>query len=356
MLEHALAALFEEQASESPPSPQASLPAAVRQGRIRLRRHRTVNVLAPVLAVAAVLAIAVTGVLAGPTPVPPAQRGVPGPTPAKVLPLRVAFGWLPAGFSPYSAYVDADESGIFATRPGEKVAVVVKVSAYRRGVCEIQPSKLVCDDKGTSTWPLAGSAPDVRGRSAYWASYAGEVFQYAPGSWAVVSAGTHATDAAVALHLRVGSVVRPVRYLTQLTGSWPGLGMEYATGLYVGTVLTGTQWELGGPGYQVRSSPPGPHGPIEIDVYKPTRGFCTTSPPGTPAIINGYRVTTWKSAAGDLHGVPFQAATTLCAALDGKDIQITVTGTNRGVTATSIFAHMKLFGSDPADWTTKPIG
>jgi hypothetical protein len=93
--------------------------------------------------------------------------------------------------------------------------------------------------------------------------------------------------------------------------------------------------------------------------HEPTRrpaSFPGNGDPGTPAIINGYRVTTWKSAAGDQDGVPFSAGSTLCAALDGNDIQISVTATRRDVTATSIFAHLKLFGPDPADWTTKPIG
>jgi DNA-directed RNA polymerase specialized sigma24 family protein len=357
MLEHALAELFEQQASENPPRTCASVAAATRQGRTRRRRRVAISVAAPVLAAAAVLAIAVTGVLAGPAPVPPAQQDGPGHAlparPAKILRVTGVPDWLPPGTTLRGVVADSDSSGIDAFGPAGSLLE----TTYRRHLCSLQESKLSCPGPGSVAFTLAltGPAPDIDGRPAYWGANTGEAFEYAPGSWAVSVGPTRADDTAVLRHLVFGRTVQPVRYLAQLTGSWPGLGILSVIASPVHGVLGASQWFIGGPRFHVAATATSmAGGAVEISVYKATPGFCAGVKPDATAVINGIRVALWNEEAGKLHGVPYPAGQTLCAAADGEDIQIDVTGTQPGVT--SLFAHLKLLGPDPADWTTRPIG
>lgn len=70
MLEHDLIELFDHQASEDQPPPGTSIATATRDGRTRRRRRRAVNIGAPLLAVITVLAVALSGTLLAPPPVP----------------------------------------------------------------------------------------------------------------------------------------------------------------------------------------------------------------------------------------------------------------------------------------------
>jgi hypothetical protein len=359
MLEHALAELFEEQASENPPPTHASVIAATREGRTRRRHRAVISITAPVLAAAAVLAIALTGVLAGPAPVAPAQHGGPGHAlPARILRLTAMPGWLPSGaalkavvVTPHASYLS-----IFG-RGGEQ-----QVSLYRRGWCSLRASKLTCpNDNPTVTaspfvLTLTGPAPAIDGRAAYWGRPDGgtnqtdEAFLIAPGNWVVATFPSRADDTAVIQHLIIGRTVPPVRYLAQLTGTWPGLGLLYLTASYSRGMLAAGQWVLGAPGFPV-SFPP-----VQISVSRAVPGYCNGATGGMRSVINGIQVTIWPQPAGESHGVRSPAGQTLCAAAAGQDIQIDVYRTYPGVTAASIFAHLRLFGSDPANWSTRPIG
>jgi hypothetical protein len=68
--------------------------------------------------------------------------------------------------------------------------------------------------------------------------------------------------------------------------------------------------------------------------------------------INGYRVMVNHLKAK--HGDP--PVQQVCAArADGLAVFISTYGKNPKPSAISIFAHLRLLGTDPAHWTTQPL-
>jgi hypothetical protein len=383
MLEHALAELFEQQAADLPQA-RASVMVATREGRAlrgRRRRQIVVSVAAPVLAAVTVLALALAGVLTAAAPVPPAQHGGPAhaaPPSARFLRLAAVPGWLPPAYTFTWTDVTPAESSIGGMEPGPYEWTV---TLYRSGGCVLRAPKLTCPVANPGhlgpfihTYDLTGPAPGIRRLPADWAENAYfakiEAFQYAPNSWAIASFfGSRADEGTVVRHLRFGRAVPLLRYPAQLTDSWPGLGLTDTGGGTYGrySPLDASGFNLGGTRYSATMIP----APIVIQVTAFDRGECTMASigpidngistpvpgPGTREIINGYRVAIWKLAAGQSRTNRWPAQEQLCTpvAADGMQVEISVTGRFRDVSAASIFAHLKLFGPDPRDWTTRPI-
>jgi hypothetical protein len=85
------------------------------------------------------------------------------------------------------------------------------------------------------------------------------------------------------------------------------------------------------------------------------KSTCTPHDPATKntsEIINGYRVVLKRFRIG---GVPVQE---LCGAhAGGLALDIQVFGAHPSIDVASLFRdHMRLLGTNPANWTTKPIG
>lgn len=357
MLEHDLIELFDHQASEDQPPAEASIATASRDGRTRLRRRRAVNIGGPLLAVIAVLAIALSGSLlapAPPVPQPPSQGQS-----HVVSRLYLWPAWLPRGmavtagviYNPHGETLEAGPArGPFEWRVSSFSAdCTAKQSKLS---CRVQPDPNFDGFAGTvNGFPSTeGRAGMVNGFPAYWTGGGGLIVERARGQWTVVTFPTHADDLRVARHLT--APVPRVRYPAQLTGNWPGTGLQYAgftydRGLAVvdgyalarGTTLTAP----------VNRRPD--QNIVQIGaVPVGSRPGCGSA--GTRTVLNGYHVIiTWI----DQHGAdPIE---NVCAnRADGLQVQTHSDGRHVVASASAVFAHLKLFGPDQANWPATPFG
>ena len=236
MLEHALAELFEQQASEDPPPTRANVAAAARQGRTRRRRqHAWLAASSPVLAAGAVLAIALAGII--PTgayhphisPTAPAASGTQAPRLFSPLRPYVSPGWLPDGMS-VTHFV-----GLFSRLEDQYYASNgVALNVYARGVCRLSSRSLTCGwardpraqpELDISLRPdLGRRIGDLSGHAAYWMFPAGPglgtlTWQYAAGGWALVYVAQFQDALRMARSLHFGTAAgAPVAFPFQLTG------------------------------------------------------------------------------------------------------------------------------------------
>jgi hypothetical protein len=338
MLEHDLSELFESQACEDPPPTRASLAAATRQGRSRLRRRRAVSIAAPLMAAMAVLAIALAGALPTSAPTRPAQSQ------SHQLPsLSLWPRWLPPGMSVTSAVAYHQHQENLSITKGKNLTGMIGTFAGR---CTASQSTLSC---GKTSWsPLEGRAGTVNGFPAYW-SASGLLIEWARDRWADVQFPTHSDDLRVARHLTVHAP--PIRYPFQLTGSWPGVGVQsvgssYAHGRDVADGIT-LAWvaELNPPvTVPFRDI-------VQVDVG-PVGSAPSCISSGTHEVINGYHVdVAWIDRDG---ADPIQD---VCASdADGLLVRSHSYGTRLFASAPMVFAHLRLFGPDPAKWPTTPFG
>jgi hypothetical protein len=194
------------------------------------------------------------------------------------------------------------------------------------------------------------------------------LWQYARGGWAgLVLPTANATklsaaqreaykqDAVkIANHVRYGAATPPLVFPAQLTGlpsRWQVGSVYYQPD---GRLLRASRFALttgtpdlgadGGLEYQTNL----PYFGV-IDPATFYRNFCPTS---GSEIINGYRVVVTNQVAGTL------PSESLCAAnADGLALTIDQQGAHPPISVASLFRdHLRLLGTNPANWTTKPIG
>jgi hypothetical protein len=389
MSEPQIRALFTEMADREPARSQVDIQLARRRGRARLRRRRASVAGILALATAAVVILAM-GV--GPVRLdsgPPAGRPA---APRQFNPLvpYLSFGWLPAG----NRLVAGD------ARP-EVVALIAgrnlnalnpwNLIVYAAGQCHLtRPAgDLKCSTEALEglTARISGRAPTVQGHRAFWAgpgpirglppalqrhrasrsdSYL--LWQYARGGWAgLVLPTANATklsaaqreaykqDAVkIANHVRYGAATPPLVFPAQLTGlpsRWRVGSVYYQPD---GRLLRASRFAL------TTGTPDlGADGGMEFQTNLPYfgvidpatfyRNFCPTS---GSEIINGYRVVVTNQVARNL------PSESLCAAnADGLALSINQQGAHPPISVASLFRdHLRLLGTNPANWTTKPIG
>jgi hypothetical protein len=92
-----------------------------------------------------------------------------------------------------------------------------------------------------------------------------------------------------------------------------------------------------------------------IEIHPaPGGSTCTPHDPATKntsEIINGYRVVVKRMTIG---GLPRQQ---VCAAhADGLWVDIIEFGRHPAIGVASLFKHLRLLGTNPANWTSNPIG
>jgi hypothetical protein len=366
-------ALFDHIADGEAPPSRVDPQLALCQGRARLRWRRACVASVPVLAAAAV-AIVALAVAAGPgrPGAGPAAAGPAAPRQFNPLIPYVAFGWLPAGQSldqggarRGEVYMQADSASSF---PGWGLGV------YARGQCRLTSAGrgLKCAGETpleNATVRFSEPAPAIDGHSAFWAG-TNLVWSYARGGWAWVnipvrnfSALRHDTVTQgqairIARHLRFGVATAPLVFparLSGLTGQWRISELHYwaAAGVLQAdsyTLTTGTSRffpQVGDLGIWTNA----PY----VDIHpSPRTGTCSPHDPSTQntsEIINGYRVVVKHSSTGD-H--PRQE---VCAAhADGLWVDILEFGRHPLMGVTSLFRHLRLLGTNPANWTKNPIG
>jgi hypothetical protein len=355
------------------PPPRRRRPPA---GGRRWRQPAWAVPVAAAIAVALVIGLAVSvsnglfGTLrpAGPTHLPAAPRQF-----NPLIPY-VSFGWLPAGQSlssgevrPTQIFLTAGSTGL----PGWGLNV------YARGQCHLTrpPGGLQCPHQGldgtTARFKFTAPAPAVDAHRAFWAG-TGLVWQYARDGWAALTwpasapgvrtprqdtVRTQRQAIKIAGHLRFGAAT-PLVFPAQLTGlttQWqisdvyylPDAGVLRAESFMLTTSTSRYLSHVGDLGVWTNA----PY--VEIHPA-PRNGTCTPHDPAsknTSEIINGYRVVVKRMPIG---GVPQQE---LCAAhADGFWLSIIEFGPHPSIDVASLFRHhMRLLGTNPANWTSHPL-
>jgi hypothetical protein len=349
--------------TDAPPS-TVDVALARRTGRRRLRWRRTGRAGAPALA-----AIAVVGIIATTTTAPPATTGPRHRVTASALtpPKRfnplipaVAWGWLPDGGRPNAAQLSAYYAYLVGGRGGNSWSL----SAFTQGRCDQTASSLLrllrllrqhrhpqlnCDQGqgGGIDIPISAVGPRVGQHRSFWSSGHGYLaWPYANGSWALLSGPHTTTDrraARVAASVRFDAATRPlIRFPVQFTGLSRTRRVGY-TYFSDGRVPLVKQYDLTGAGRPFISVSPATG-----------RSSCPFYPKHSRhEVINGYRVVvTRKPERG---APPIQQ---LCAPhADGLDVLVTTYGRHVRPDAIALFtAHTRLLGTNPAHWTTQPLG
>jgi hypothetical protein len=388
MTEPQIRALFAEIADREAAPSRVDIQLARRRGRARRRWRRACVAGTSVLAAAAVVALAVGVGLVRLGSGPPG--GPAAPRQFNPLVPYLSFGWLPAG----SRLVAGDaRPEVVALVAGRKLYALSNwnLIVYAAGQCHLtRPAgDLKCSTEALEglSARISGHAPAVRGHRAFWAgpgpisglppalqrhrasrsdSYL--LWQYAPGGWAgLVLPTANATklsaaqrkayeqDAVkIANHVRYGAATPPLVFPAQLTGlpsRWRVGSVYYQPD---GRLLRASRFAL------TAGTPDlGADGGMEFQTNLPYfgvivpatfyRNFCPTS---GSEIINGYRVVVTNQVVGTL------PSETLCAAnADGLALNINQQGAHPPISVASLFRnHLRLLGSNPANWTTKPIG
>jgi hypothetical protein len=361
-----LRALLDDQAERELPPSRVSISTAMHRGGKRLRWRRVWMSGPPVLAVAAVLALTLSGTLASsgqPRPDRPAPRHQTTPaTPAATAPDQLpvlqsdaSFGWLPAGakFSSGGTSPATAHLNIYTGRQ-----FTWQLTFYARTVCRLAGSQLTCSSGGgIQTYWLDGNAPAVSGHRAYWQApgppagrgHQGVIWQYARGGWAVFGvANAHRQPPATLLKIADGirfgkQASQPVRFAVQLTAvprSWQLGSLSYGS---VGGVLLAQQEYVAGQRAE--------HVPfLTVTLSSPS---CYFYPGGQSrrAVVAGHRVTVTTIPAADGRLSTHQ----LCARdVRGLFLFISVLG-KPAVTPATLFTHLRVLGADPADWASTPV-
>jgi hypothetical protein len=305
MLEEDIKSLYDRMADMEQPPSSISIPGARRTGRVRLTRRRATAVATPVLAAAAVIAIALTtsvqggldgtiqGGLHEPLPTGSAQ-----PAPQHFNPLRpyARFGWLPPHSPPGDGEVISQGEMSLGNPSGAFLAL------YAAGACHLAGHTLNCSPSG-NRYPLGRNIAHGDGHPAYWTA--------------------------------------PQEARSPLPGTSPGqLAWQYSVG-----------------GWAVLDYVASGHASAINDAVKiadhvrfgyknACRGLIYAHP--KPEVINGYQV-----VLGTEKTWPNQE---LCADNAAGTFVWIAIGAHSTLSPASIFAHhLRLLGSNPAKWTTKPI-
>jgi hypothetical protein len=359
-------ALLELAADAEAPPTRVDIELARSRGRTRLRWRQACLVGAPVLVVVALsLATAVPfaggGAAASRRTVLAASGRVMPPRQFNPLIPYVAFGWLPRGESLDGGQI-ASTNAYLTGGPSSSWALTVYVAGrcsptsqqILRQLRQHRKPELNCtvSSSSGSISQIVSVAPPVDGHLAYWTEDRSSlVWEYARGSWATLSGprGQVANRDAVKVadHIRYAVATKPsIEFPVQLRGlppAWRVVAMYFVRDA---GVLRASEYSLAG------SGPIAPN----FTTDPATRRSSCYFYPGQSArqTINGYRVTVnhLKAVRGN---PPVQQ---VCAPdADGLSIFISTYGRHAAPNAISIFArHTRLLGTNPADWTTKPLG
>ncbi len=401
MLETDLTRLFSIEAAAEQPAAQISIPAARHTARIRRSWHRIIVVATPVMAAGAVVAIVAGAALLNGGPAAPLN--VPVPAVAHLAaqgpgfdPMRLyaSFGWLPAGTTVSNGATSRTMDWIDAEGPSISTLFV-----HQPGLCELQrvsasseTTELNCSDNSpTGGYPefVVGRAPDIGGRPAYWAdSNAGKFLIWLDSSrgWAVLQyfsscsasrlpRGAEVIQLPKKEHARCissSTLVNVARHATVGTpvGSlvFPAVLNRVPKGWQVATTFFTVQHDQLLANYlqvtagRIAMSPnagPPDNTPVltvmPISEEKSTNTYCTASiafPGGHPRheIINGYQVLTGTAPT------PLPPTRQVCAPdADGLVVFVRQNGAHPKLSVNALFSRLHLLGTDPANWTTRPI-
>jgi hypothetical protein len=368
MDEETARALLEKAADADAPRSRVDISLARKMGRRRLRWRRASLAGGPALAAIAIAVVSAVpfghDVHSG-RPTAPVRKSSLVAAPKRFGPLTAyaQFGWLPSGAHANGGQLATSYEYLTAGKHPAMWALTVNAAgrcqpSYATLLAAVrhheQPS-INCSQSSSTGWQesVVGLAGRVSGRPAFWTSgRAALVWQYARGGWAalVVPRGSAAHRAAVAIarHVTFGAVPTPrVLFEAQLTGLPRGWRVDFTYSQVDAGVLRASEYTLSGDGTT--------DAPMFTTDPATARGSCYLYPHGESVreIINGYRVTVTHlpAAHGDV------AVQQVCAAhADGLFVFVSTYGSHPPLNAVAIFRdHLRLLGTDPAHWTTKPV-
>jgi hypothetical protein len=360
--------------TEAPPA-RVDVGLARVRGRRRLRWRRAGMSAGPA---AAIVAVALVG--GGVIRPWSSQMDSPvtaGATPRTFSPLiqYAAFGWLPGGGAVVSGTFELADQRLLAGPPAHPGNPEWALTVYARGRCDLSGPQVLrqlahghhpalkCTTGISSTGqhygsfgPVTGREPAVNGHLAFRQSDS-LIWEYAPGSWASLY-GAYVHPGArvmikIAGRVRYGVGTRPsIRFPAQLTGLAPGLRVGSVSFRVDDGVPRASQYWL--------SDRPDRPDYAEIPTFQtdPARSGnrCTDAPNSVSRhrTINGYQVIVSNFTARQ----GFPASQQLCGAnADGLHVYITTSNGTGVPTAAGIFAHhLRLLGTNTANWTTRPLG
>jgi hypothetical protein len=399
MLETDLTRLFNLEANAEQPAAQISVPDARRAARTQRHWHRTLAIATPLTAAAAVLAIVAGATLLTSGPAAPHRKaGQATPSLAELRQgfdptwIYASFGWLPRGTSFKGGDTGRTEETVYT-----QGAMVSGLTVHQPGRCWLQHvsaslagTDLHCSDISPpgGNRQITGRAPDIGDHPAYWATQNGLpilIWAYVVGGWAELdfsSCSTRGPDASqvpnvkgipcvkpaevveVARHARVGYPIRPIVFPAALTNVPTNWQVDSAG-------FTVQHGDLAAGGYQITAGPvPMAPGSQREPANTPYLSFTPTaveravtdafchgydSFPGDRhphvQVINGYRVLSGYTRA------PYSPTYQACSPdADGMLVFIDQLGAHPPLSVTALFSRLHLLGTDPSNWTTKPIG
>jgi hypothetical protein len=239
---------------------------------------------------------------------------------------------------------------------GHSGKAVWSLTLYSAGRCTLSaaPKELDCsyNASGGQAAPITGRAPDVRGHRAFWAD-GSLIWQYARGGWALLNYGARHDALKVAVHVRYGpGAAPPIVFPAQLTDvprTWQVSSVAYRPDA---GALRASQYSLtagavvlaAGSG-EYSSNVPG----LTTDPAT-SRSSCHFYPDGQSVrrVVAGYKVIVDR----------WRGLQQLCAAhADGLGVFIDDAGSHPAIGAVALFGHhLRLLGTNPANWTKSPIG
>ncbi len=406
MLEANLTTLLNLEAAAEQPPARISLPAARRNARTRRYWHRTLVLATPVLAAGAVVAIVAGATLFASGRATSINRTGPvGPTLTALGPgfdpMRVyaSFGWLPAGTS-----VSGGETSRTMDWVDSNGALISSLYVHQPGLCGLQEvpassgaTDLNCSDNSpTGGYPprVTGRAPDIDGHPAYWASTsAGQflIWTYSGRGWAVLQTLSscsghrssplppgavviqpHAKDrprcitqaelVRVARSTSVGAPVASLWFpavLTRVPKDWQVATTSFT--VQHGHLLANYVQVTAGPKAMSPNGGPPDNTPVltvlPVSEEQAANIYCTASAGflaghPRPEVINGYQV---LAATVPWPGHP--PTQEVCAPdADGLVAFVEQTGAHPKLSAATLFSRLQFLGTDPARWTSHPVG
>jgi len=383
-LEARLRELFEQVDGSDQPPANVSIGTAASRGRSLLRWRRTRLAGAPVLTAAAVIAVALTGVLPTGKAAAPAHRhpAASKGTPVAAAPQRfnplvpyASLGWLPAGESVSSGatgrigmFLNAYSGGhmrwqLWVYARGQCVLTTQQVPSGS-GTRRSHPVPYLNCYNGGEAWTgiaLTGSAPAVNGRRAFWAS-GSVIWEYARGGWAELRSGNSTGNPGqAALQIARGAefgtgTPQPILFALQLTmapAAWQVSSTSFVRrgGALLAEAFSVTSGDAvlpAGGGVEAANLP--------FFFLGAPRG-CYVYPGGRSVlrVVSGYQVVVndIPGTTGAQSRVPSYQ---VCAKnADGFQVFIGANGWHPAVTPVTLFEHTRLLGTNPANWTTRPI-
>lgn len=391
MLERSIETALREIADKEQPHSRISIQRALRDGRARLHRRRLVRAVGtPVLAAAAVLAIALPVSMPAGGHHATHERAVVVPArPAtsrhfSPLALYASFGWLPANNAGLTTWgqMQATSEALYNRAWDLRTYAVGRCKRLgNRTGRAIRPQRDHGLGPGNARidcgWPvnkidwsclgnayIQARAPAIDGRPAYWAYDLSNrnwarirclAWEYRPGGWAYLM-NSGEINPSERLMVRVASAVRfgghqPsfkfAAQLRKLPGRWQVV-LPTDFGLTDGALLAG--------GYTITDGKT----TIFIDLnFSPTHNKCLATN-HVCRVINGYYVTVNRTAPATKGGP--QGFEISAPDADNAFVQMFGSAPSHGPGSYkllglmyTVFSHMKMLGTNPADWTTKPI-